>query len=116
MPEILTDSVDAKSQPLLNRDRFAGVIVIVALILFSSTRTAGDASEYAYQFHEELLGLSSSGHGFLLHLLADKSVHFLLFLSLGIWLYHTPNVGRMQTLKITITVCLLVGISSEVLQ
>ena len=101
---------------LIHRGRLVVSNVLVALIFFSSTKTAGDASEVAYRFYNSLLGLSGGNEHSTLHLLADKSVHVLLFFALGVWVWHTPNLTRIQKLWTAVAVCFLVGTTSEILQ
>lgn len=103
---------------MIRRGRLVVSNILVALIFFSSTETAGDASELAYEFYKSVLGLSGAHeheHS-LLHLLADKSVHLLLFFALGVWVCDTANVTRTQKLWTAVAVCLLVGTTSEILQ
>lgn len=101
---------------LIHRGRLVVCNILVGLIFFSSTKTAGDASEAAYRFYKSLLGISGGNEHSFLHLLADKSVHVLLFFALGVWVWHTPNVARAKRLWIAVVVCLLVGSTSEILQ
>lgn len=91
-------------------------MALVALIFFSSTKTAGDASEFAYRFYKSFLGWPALGETSLLRLLAEKAVHVLLFFSLGFWVHHTPNVNPRRKLWIAIAVCLVTGTASEILQ
>lgn len=93
-----------------------GVLAFTALIILSSTKVAGDASEYAFNFY---LSSLASIHVFgdaLPHLLAAKGIHFLLFFSLGTWLFRSLQLSRVQKLWVTIFICLLIGTVSEVLQ
>lgn len=95
--------------------RLAAIAVQVALILFSSTRAASQACEYAYRYYRTLLGLGPTASG-IGHILAQKGIHFLLFFSLATWLYYGLQLGRIQRLAWTAAICLLTAFSSEGLQ
>jgi hypothetical protein len=78
-----TEGSSDQSIPFVSPGRLVGIIVFVALIMFSSTKAAGDASEFAYNFYQSGLQLPTGGGDSILHLLADKYIHILLFFSLG---------------------------------
>ena len=113
----LKDEIGAKPRDYIIRSaRLWIAIVNVVLIFFSSTKTAGDASENAYAFYTAVFPLAFSERNHLLHLLADKSVHFLLFFSLGVWVYRSLALPPAHNLALTLAACLLVGTASEVMQ
>ena len=122
--EPLTTIVEA-GVPAVNRDavqgggtvrfRLAGIAVQLAVIFLSSTRLAGEASEYAFRYYGALLGLRLSSGG-ISHLLVQKGVHFLLFFWLGISLYYSLRIGRLQRFAWAAMICLLAAFSSEGLQ
>lgn len=100
---------------VISAGRMPMLIANFALILFSSTKTAGDASQYAFRFYRALLKLSHKS-ALMGGLLAPKFVHFVLFFSLGVWLVHSLKLSPRERLAITAALCLLVGIASETLQ
>lgn len=102
-------------QPLISRLRLLGTLAYIALIFFCSTKTAGDASVYAFNFYRALLGLKSSQQAGV-QFLAQKGVHFVLFFSLGTWVYNSLNLSTRQRLWLTLGLCLAVGGASEALQ
>ena len=97
------------------RFRLAQLVLQVALIFLSSTRLAREASEHALRFYAALLGpgLLTTGGG---RLLAQKGVHFLLFFWLGISLYYSLGIGRLQRFAWAAMICLLAALSSEGIQ
>jgi VanZ family protein len=106
---------DAVQGTRTDRIRLAGIAVQLAVIFLSSTRFAGEASEYAFRYYAALLGHGFSRTG-LFHLLAQKGVHFLLFFWLGISLYYSLWIGRVQRLAWAAMICLLAALSSEGIQ
>jgi len=98
-----------------DRIRLAGIAVQLAAIFLSSTRLAGEASDYAFRYYAALLGHGFSRTG-LFHLLAQKGVHFLLFFWLGISLYYSLRIGRLQRFAWAAMICLLAALSSEGIQ
>ncbi|MBI4461226.1 MAG: VanZ family protein [Acidobacteria bacterium] len=105
--------------PLLSPGRWAGIILLVALILFSSTRFADEVSEYAYSFYASQVPppqlILPSGES-LPHLLADKAIHFLLFFALGVFLCRGLRLGRFPKIGVVISLCFLMGAASESFQ
>jgi len=97
------------------RFRLAQLVLQVALIFLSSTRLAGEASEYAFCFYGALLGPGVVRAGGF-HLLAQKGIHVLLFFWLGISLYHSLRIGRLQRFAWAAMICLLAALSSEGIQ
>jgi VanZ family protein len=122
--EPLTAIVEA-GVPAVNRDavqgtrtdriRLAGIAVQLAVIFLSSTRFAGEASEYAFRYYAALLGHGFSRTG-LFHLLVQKGVHVLLFFWLGISLYYSLRIGWLQRFAWAAVICLLAALSSEGIQ
>ena len=108
--------IETEREAVINPTGLAGVFAFVVLIIFSSTKTAGDASEYAYNFYLSFLPTIHKFGVTLPHLLAAKSIHFLLFFSLGTWLFRSLQFSRSQRLWVTIFICFLIGTVSEVLQ
>lgn len=90
--------------------RLFWILTLVGLAFFSSTPTAGAASEYAFHFYRKFFALSPSDsmHGFF-----QKGVHFLLFFALGTALYYGLNLTRLWKVFGAVGICLLVGIGSE---
>ena len=101
---------------VINPTGLAGVLASAVLIILSSTKLAGDASEYAYNFYLPYLASIHEFGDTLPHLLAGKAIHFLLFFSLGTWLFRGLQLPRSQRLWVTIFICFLIGTVSEVLQ
>lgn len=97
-----------------HRLRLVAVLMNLALVFFSSTGLAGEASEYAFHFYTSLLGRFPAGAG--PHLLAEKAVHFTLFFSLGFWLYECLGGHRAERFWKAAVLCLVVGLLSEMLQ
>jgi VanZ family protein len=97
------------------RFRLAQLVLQVALIFLSSTRLAREASEYAFRFYGAMLGLRLSSTG-ISHILAQKGIHFLLFFWLGISLYYSLRIGRLQRFAWAAMICLLAALSSEGIQ
>lgn len=105
-----------KGLPGTSYERLCGVLAQIALIFYSSTPAAGEASLYAYSFyfnHVQFLRSLGAGLG---QILAQKGVHFVLFFSLGTWLCYSLRVGRLRRLCWAVGICFLVGLSSEMFQ
>lgn len=100
--------------PLINIPRMLWVAAELGLIAFSSTAFAAIASEYAYHFYGDLLGLGGTTTG--IHMLAQKGVHFVLFFALGSTLFHSINIARFGRVVLVAAICLSAGIGSEGLQ
>jgi hypothetical protein len=105
----------ATQRPLMTLPRLLGTLVFVGLIFFSSTKTAGDTSVYAFSFYKALLGIKLSKQASL-QFLAQKGIHFTLFFSFGTWLYYSLNLAPRRRLWITLCLCLIMGSASETLQ
>ena len=110
--EIRAANRDAAPGGGTGRFRLAQLVLQVALILLSSTRLAREASEHAFRFYGALLGLRLSSRG-IFHILAPKGIHFLLFFWLGISLYYSLRIGRLQRFAWAAMICLLAALSSE---
>jgi VanZ family protein len=106
-------SVLPRRLPKIKRSRIAWLTLQVVLVFFSSTRIAGQAAEYAFQFYRALAGL---GGGPGSHLLAEKGVHFVLFFSLGVILFYSLDAPVRERAFWVLAACLLVGACSEGLQ
>lgn len=79
-----------------------------ALILFSSTNTAGAAAAYVYE--NFLSGLASFQF-------AQKSVHVAMFAAFGTLCYLLlPWQSQRKKLLLTILACFLLGTASEIIQ
>lgn len=93
--------------------RWVGLFLQVAVIFFSSTRSAAQYSINAFQYLRALLGLWTSP---LLQLMADKGLHFALFFSLGMWVSCGLKAPWVRKLIWAVGICLLIGSASEILQ
>lgn len=91
----------------------------VGLIFFSSTSFAADSCERFYWFirlHLPSSLLSASGNDGLMHLLAEKSVHFTLFFTFGFLVAHLVHGNPWGRLVKIAVFGLVIGSCSEFLQ
>ena len=100
--------------PGLTRVRVLAIVLNLGLVFFSSTKLAADLCEDAYRFYRPLF-LAHTNLS-ILHLLADKSIHFSLFFSLGVLLYMAAGGTDVRRVLSVFAICLIVGSLSEVLQ
>ncbi len=99
--------------PRIRKSRLVWILVHLSLVFFSSTETAGRAAEAAFQFYRTTFALAASANA---HFVAQKGIHFALFFSLGIILFHSLVAPLREKVFWVLVACLVVGICSESLQ
>jgi VanZ family protein len=97
--------------------RLVALVAQVALVALSSTKLAGDAADYAFEYYSSLFGnpWRGSSQSLPFHL-AQKTVHFTLFFSLGYSLSSSLNLAPRKKFWIAAATCLVIGAASEALQ
>src|SRR5713226_6725201 len=93
-PGLASAGPEAPRLSSIDFSRLPMVILLVALIFFSSTKIAGDAAEYAYNVYSSWIWPSAGGPDSPLHYISDKSIHTILFIMLGISACRALRLSR----------------------
>lgn len=95
----------------------AGAAGWILLIFFSSTSLAASWCESLYAYiSSSFMPAGVEGHNAVLHFVAHKSFHFMLFFILALWLWNAIAAPDRIRLAVVLAGGLIVGTASEYLQ